>query len=89
MSGTITDVQDDTAVQGKGHGIWIRISDKGQVMTMAVMPVTRVTILAAADASILKPGMRVRGVSQQAVDGTEIVQTLTAVTTRSGNRKAD
>jgi hypothetical protein len=89
VSGTITDVRDDAAVQAKGNGIWIQISDNGHAMTMAVTRVTRITILSAADASVLKPGMKVRGVSQQAVDGTEVVQTLTAVATPSRNRKVD
>ena len=79
ISGTITDVRDDTDAQAKGRSIWIQISGKDHATAMAVTPVTRVTILSASDASTLRPGTKVQGVSQQAVDGTEVIQTLTVV----------
>jgi hypothetical protein len=78
-SGTITAVRDDADAQAKGRSIWIQISGKDHTTAMAVTPVTRVTILSASEASTLRPGIKVQGVSQQAVDGTEVIQTLTVV----------
>jgi len=72
-------VRQDADSPGTGRGIWIQISAKDQVTAMAVTPVTRVTILSAADASALRPGVKPQGVSQQAVDGTGVIQTLTVV----------
>ncbi len=43
---------------------------------MAVSPVTIVAVLSAGDASALKPGALVTGISQQAVDGTGVIQTI-------------
>jgi hypothetical protein len=79
ISGTISAVRDDADAPGKGRSIWIQISGKDHATTMAVTPVTRVTILSASDASALRPGVKVQGVSQLAVDGTGVIQTLTVV----------
>jgi hypothetical protein len=79
ISGTITAVRDNADAQEKGRSIWIQISSKDHSTAMAVTPVTRVTILSAGDASTIRPGTKVQGVSQQAVDGTGVIQTLTVV----------
>jgi len=80
ISGTIHDVRDDADTQATGHRILISIADKDHATPMAVTPVTKITILSAGDASVLRRGVQVRGVSQQAVDGTQVIQTLTAIT---------
>jgi hypothetical protein len=78
INGLITDVKDDaTAVPGSGHRILIQISRKEGIVTMAASTVTVVTVLSPGDASALKPGAKVSGISQQAVDGTGVIQTLT------------
>jgi hypothetical protein len=74
INGTITDVRDDAgAAQGKGQGILIQISRNGST-SMPVSSVTVITVLSVGDASGLKPGAKVRGLSQQAVDGTGVIQ---------------
>jgi hypothetical protein len=79
ISGTITDVRDATDAQAASHSIRIRITDRNQATDMLVTPVTKVTVLSSADASALQPGVKARAVSQQAVDGTGVIQTLTVV----------
>ncbi len=51
---------------------------------MAVTAVTKVRLLSPADGSALKPGAQVRGISQQAVDGTGVIQTLTVLAEHPG-----
>jgi hypothetical protein len=79
-NGTITDVRDDAgAAQGKGQGAVIQISHQGASTAMPVSSVTVITVLSVGDASALKPGAKVRGMSQQAVDGTGVIQWLTVL----------
>jgi hypothetical protein len=77
-SGTITNVQDDGAAdKGKDHHILVRIADpKGQT-TMTVSGLTKISLIKAGDASALKLGASVHGISQQAADGTGVIQVLT------------
>jgi hypothetical protein len=78
VNGTITDVRDATgAVNAKGRRIVIQISSTGPPTAMAVFSLTKITVVRPGDASALKPGVQVRGISQQAVDGTGVIQTLT------------
>jgi hypothetical protein len=79
ISGTITAVRDAADTQGAAHGIRIQITDKAQATDMQVTPVTKVTVLSGADASVLQPGVKARAVSQQAVDGTGVIQSLTVM----------
>jgi hypothetical protein len=82
INGMITDVRNDTsAVQGTGRRILIQISRKEGIVTMAASSVTVVTLLSPGDASALKPGAKVGGISQQAVDGTGVIQTITILST--------
>jgi hypothetical protein len=48
---------------------------------MPVSSVTVITILSVGDTSALKSGVKVRGMSQQAVDGTGVIQWLTILAT--------
>jgi hypothetical protein len=85
ISGTITEVRDAAgAVTGTAHRILIQILRKGGTATMAVSPVTVITVLSVGDAAALKPGATVRGMAQQAVDGTEVIQTLSVVSAGHG-----
>ena len=80
INGTITDVRDDAgAAQGKVQRILLQISRPGGATAMPVSSVTKITVLSAGDASALKPGVKVRGLSQQAVDGTGVIQWLTVI----------
>jgi hypothetical protein len=80
IDGVITDIKDDAAAAaGKGHRILLQISRKAGIITMAASSVTVVTLLSPGDASALKPGVMVSGISQQAVDGTGVIQTLTVL----------
>ena len=51
---------------------------------MTVSSLTEVSLVDPGDASLLKPGARVRGVSQQAADGTGVIQTLTVLSAAKG-----
>jgi hypothetical protein len=75
ISGTITDVRDD-AEGGKGRRILIQISYPAGQTTMTVSSLTAISVVTAANASSLKPGAKVRGLSQQAADGTGVLQML-------------
>ena len=78
VNGTITDVRDDVgAAKGNGPRILIQISHQQGVTAMSVSSLTKITVLSAGDASALKPGVKVSGVSDQAADGTGVVQMLT------------
>jgi hypothetical protein len=80
INGRIADVTDDArAAQGNGQRILMQISRTAGIITMAATSATVVTLLEPADASALKPGAKVIGVSQQAVDGTGVIQTLTVL----------
>jgi hypothetical protein len=84
-AGTITDVRDDLqGVEGKGRRILIQIENPQGKTTMTVSSLTRISIVTAGDAAALKPGAKVRGVSQQAVDGTGVIQTLTIIAAAPG-----
>jgi hypothetical protein len=83
-NGTITDVRNDAgAAQGKAQGTVIQISRKDGSTAMPVSSVTVITVLSIGDASALKPGAKVRGMSQQAVDGTGVIQWLTVLSADS------
>jgi hypothetical protein len=89
INGTITGVRDDAgAAQGKGQRILIQISHPGGTTAMPVSSVTIITVLSAGDASALKRGVKVRGLSQQAVDGTEVIQWLTVISADAGKTAA-
>jgi hypothetical protein len=87
ISGPITDVRDNVeAAKGTGRSILIRISG-GEGATMTVSSLTDITVIRPGDASALKPGAQVRGVSQQAADGTGVIQMLTIMSSGEGKRK--
>jgi hypothetical protein len=86
-SGTITDVRDSAgAVQGKGRRILVRITDPQGETTMTVSYLTKISLIKAGDASILKVGAQVHGISQQAADGTGVLQVLTVVSNERGRQ---
>ncbi|HEY4341467.1 MAG TPA: hypothetical protein VGM97_16095 [Steroidobacteraceae bacterium] len=77
-TGTITDVRDTAqGVGGKGRRLLIQVENPQGRTMMTVSSLTRISIVTVGDASALKPGAKVRGLSQQAVDGTGVIQTLT------------
>jgi hypothetical protein len=85
IEGTITDVRANlSADNGKGTHLLVRIGDQGNAMTMKVSSLTEITVIKPGDASALKPGANVRGISQQAVDGTGVIQMLTIMAPGAG-----
>jgi hypothetical protein len=78
ISGSITDVRDNgDAPKGTGRSILIQISGEEGTTTMTVSSLTEINVIRPGDASALKLGARVRGISQQAADGTGVIQMLT------------
>lgn len=85
VSGPITDVHDDRAPgAGDARRFVIQMARNGGTASMAVTAVTVVTVLSLSDAAALKPGAKVRGIAQQAMDGTEVIQTLTVISADHG-----
>jgi hypothetical protein len=81
INGTIADVRENVdAEKGKGRSILVQLTSKDGTTTMTVSSLTEITVVRAGDASALKPGVTVRGVSEQAADGTGVIQTLTVMT---------
>ena len=77
ISGTITDVRDDTeGVNAKARRILVQISYPTGQTTMTVSSLTAISVITPGNASALKPGATVRGLSQQAADGTGVIQML-------------
>jgi hypothetical protein len=77
INGTITGIREDAgATQDKGRRILVQVSYQGGATTLTVSSLTKITVLRASDASALKPGVRVSGMSEQAADGTGVIQTL-------------
>jgi hypothetical protein len=80
IEGTITDVEaNSSADNGKGAQLLVRIGDQGSTTTMKVSSLTEITVIRPGDASALKPGAKVRGISERAVDGTGVIQMLTII----------
>jgi hypothetical protein len=80
VNGAITDVRDDPgAAADKGRRILVLVSYKDGATTMTVSSLTKITVLRTGDASALKRGAKVRGISEQAADGTGVIQTLTVL----------
>jgi hypothetical protein len=79
VEGTVTEVSEAAGVdEGEGRHILIRIADQGgTTTTMTISSLTEITIIRPGDASALKVGATVRGISQQAADGTGVIQVLT------------
>jgi hypothetical protein len=78
IDGTIADVRDNVAAdKSKGRSILLQISSKDGTTTMTVSSLTEITVVRPADASVLKPGAKVHGISEQAADGTGVIQLLT------------
>jgi hypothetical protein len=80
IEGTIADVQADSSPDtGKGTYLLVQIGDHGSATTMKVSSLTEITVIRPGNASALKPGAKVRGISEQAVDGTGVIQMLTVM----------
>jgi hypothetical protein len=80
IEGTIADVRDNpVAVKGKGRSVLVQITSKEGTTTMTVSSLTKITVVRTGDASALKAGVKVRGISVQAADGTGVIQRLTMV----------
>jgi hypothetical protein len=78
ISGSITDVRDNAeATKATSRSILIKISGAAGATTMTVSSLTEINVIRPGDASALKPGAKVRGISQQAADGTGVIQMLT------------
>jgi hypothetical protein len=76
--GTVTDVRDNPeAAKGKERSVLIQITYPQGATTMTVSSLTHISLIRVGDASALKSGVQVRGISQQAADGTGVIQTLT------------
>ena len=77
ISGTITDVREDAeGVNANARRILVQISYPTGQTTITVSSLTAIRVITAGNASALKRGARVRGVSQQAADGTGVIQML-------------
>ena len=88
ISGTITDVRGDAgAVNAKATRILVQISYPAGQTTMTVSSLTAITVVTAGNASALKPGARVRGLSQQAADGTGVIQMLMILSPDQDNHR--
>jgi hypothetical protein len=86
IDGTITDVHEAVgAYQGKGRHLLIQIADPGgKTTTMTISSLTEITMIKPGDASAVKSGAKVRGISQQAADGTGVIQMLTIMSAVPG-----
>jgi hypothetical protein len=85
ISGSITDVRDNVdATKAAPRSILIQISGAEGATTMTVSSLTEINVIRPGDASALKPGAKVRGISQQAADGTGVIQTLTIMPAGEG-----
>jgi hypothetical protein len=88
-NGTITVVNGDVKTPpGNGRNVVIQITYRGGANELTVSPLTEITVIKAGDVSALKPGVKVRGISQEAVDGTGVVQTLTVMTAGTSKHNA-
>jgi hypothetical protein len=86
INGTIANVADnEDADKTKGPSILLQISSKDGTTTMTVSSLTEITVVRPADASVLKPGAKVRGISEQAADGTGVIQVLTIMSNDRDN----
>jgi hypothetical protein len=87
INGSIADVRDNVdAVDHSRKGLLVRIAYPGGATTMTVSPLTKITVVRPGDASALKPGAKVHGISEQAADGTGVIQILTIVSDEPGKR---
>jgi hypothetical protein len=80
-SGHITDVtvtQPNSAPRRDGN-VMLQIAYSAGTQKMMVSSLTEIRLMSLADRSAVRPGARVRGVSQQAADGTGVVQALTVL----------
>jgi hypothetical protein len=85
IEGTITDVRTNLGADNeKGTHLLVQIGDQGGATTMKVSSLTEITVIKPGDASALKPGTKVRGITEQAVDGTGVIQMLTIMAAGSG-----
>jgi hypothetical protein len=85
IEGTITDVRANlSADNGKGTHLLVRIGDQERATTMKVSSLTEITVIQPGDPSALKTGAKVRGISEQAVDGTGVIQMLTIMAAGPG-----
>ncbi len=85
INGTVTDVRNDgDSAPGKIRRIFVQITYREGATVLTVTSLTKIYVITAGDASALKPGVRVRGVSQQGADGTGVIQRLTIMTAGRG-----
>ena len=85
IDGAITDVRDNVeAANHQNQSILLRIAYQGGATTVTVSPLTKISVVRPGDVSALKPGVKVHGISEQAADGTGVIQMLTIVTDASG-----
>ncbi len=85
ISGTITAVRDNVeAAKGSARSILIQIAGEQGATTVIVSSLTQITVTRPGDASALKPGAAVHGISEQAVDGTGVIQMLTIMSSPQG-----
>jgi hypothetical protein len=88
ISGPVTDVRDNVeAAEGTARSILIQISGEEGATTMTVSSLTEITVIRPGDASALKAGVRVRGISQQAADGTGVLQMLMIMSAGQGKHE--
>jgi hypothetical protein len=86
INGTIASVRDNVdADKAKGRSVLVEITSREGTTTMTVSSLTGITLVRPADASALMPGARVRGISEQAADGTGVIQSLSVLTSRGTN----
>jgi hypothetical protein len=78
IDGTITEVRDAVGPdKANGRRLLVRIADPAGATTLTVSSLTEITIIKPGDPSAVKPGAKVRGISEQAADGTGVIQVLT------------
>jgi hypothetical protein len=80
ISGTISEVRENVgAPAAQGRTVFVQIAGEQGQTTMTVSSLTQITSVRPGDASALKSGVKVRGVSEQAADGTGVIQMLTVI----------
>jgi hypothetical protein len=88
INGTITDARDaGGSAPAKGRRILIRISTENGTTALTVSALTEISVVNAGDASLLKRGAKLRGVSEQAADGTGVIQVLTVMSAAASSSR--
>jgi hypothetical protein len=79
-TGHVTQISGDTkSSQHEPGTVSLQIGYSGGAQEIVVSPLTDIRLITPADRTAVRPGAHIRAISQQAVDGTGVVQTLSVL----------